>query len=92
VSKKNGGIPSGWARTTIGEIGEYYNGRGFKKAEWSETGRPIIRIQNLTDPTKPFNHYEGDDVDPRNESIRVTSSSRGRRRSTCSAGPDPRRC
>jgi len=52
---------------TLGDIGEYHNGRGFKAAEWADAGRPIIRIQNLTDPTKPFNHYAGDDVDPRNE-------------------------
>jgi type I restriction enzyme S subunit len=60
-------LPPGWTATTLGEIGEYHNGRGFKKAEWSQTGRPIIRIQNLTDAAKPFNHYEGDDVDPRHE-------------------------
>jgi type I restriction enzyme S subunit len=60
-------LPTGWTATTLGEIGAYHNGRGFKKAEWSQTGRPIIRIQNLTDPSKSFNYYEGDDVDPRHE-------------------------
>ena len=60
-------LPRGWAASTLGAIGEYHNGRGFKKHEWNETGRPIIRIQNLTDPSKPFNYYAGNDVDPRHE-------------------------
>lgn len=59
-------LPPGWKQTTLGEIGAYHNGRGFKRAEWSVTGRPIIRIQNLTTPGKPFNYFEGD-VDPRHE-------------------------
>lgn len=70
MNERNGHLPSGWVQTTLGEVGAYHNGRAFKKHEWSETGRPIIRIQNLTDPTKPFNHYEGDGVDPRNEVAR----------------------
>lgn len=53
-------LPSGWEWTTLGEIGAYLNGRGFKKSEWSDTGRPIIRIQNLTGSGARFNHYEGE--------------------------------
>jgi type I restriction enzyme S subunit len=53
-------LPTGWEWTTIGEIGEYLNGRGFKKAEWSDQGWPIIRIQNLTGSGTTFNHYRGD--------------------------------
>jgi type I restriction enzyme S subunit len=52
--------PAGWEETTLGRIGLYHNGRGFKKVEWSACGRPIIRIQNLTSPEKPFNHFEGE--------------------------------
>lgn len=52
-------LPSGWARTTLGEIGRYLNGRGFRKAEWARTGRPIIRIQNLTGTSSAFNFYAG---------------------------------
>lgn len=59
-------LPAGWARATLGDIGEYYNGRGFKKEEWSTAGRPIIRIQNLTSLGKPFNYYDGE-VDPKHE-------------------------
>ncbi|MFE4606792.1 restriction endonuclease subunit S [Streptomyces niveus] len=53
-------LPSGWTWARLGELGEYINGRGFKKSEWSDTGRPIIRIQNLTGSGESFNHYAGD--------------------------------
>ncbi|TDC96137.1 restriction endonuclease subunit S [Actinomadura sp. 7K507] len=53
-------LPPGWARATLGELAHYQNGRGFKKAEWSDTGRPIIRIQNLTGSGDNFNYYQGD--------------------------------
>ncbi|MGP3981423.1 restriction endonuclease subunit S [Streptomyces sp. KR80] len=53
-------LPVGWAWSRLGDLGEYINGRGFKKAEWSDTGRPIIRIQNLTGSGATFNHYAGE--------------------------------
>lgn len=53
-------LPEGWAWSTVGELGEYINGRGFKKSEWSDTGRPIIRIQNLTGSGSGFNYFTGD--------------------------------
>ncbi len=59
-------LPQGWAWATLGDLGRYHNGRGFKKSEWRAAGRPIIRIQNLTDSTKPFNYFDGE-ADPRNE-------------------------
>jgi type I restriction enzyme S subunit len=52
--------PRGWERSTLGEIGVYLNGRGFKKSEWSDIGRPIIRIQNLTGSSESFNYYDGE--------------------------------
>lgn len=57
---------TGWAECTLGDLGLYHNGRGFKKSEWGQDGQPIIRIQNLTDDTKPFNYYDGE-TDPRVE-------------------------
>jgi type I restriction enzyme S subunit len=53
-------LPQGWAWTTLGDIGEYLNGRGFKKSEWRESGRPIIRIQNLTGSGDHFNYFDGE--------------------------------
>lgn len=52
-------LPSGWAWTTLDEIGDYLNGRAFKQSEWSTQGRPIVRIQNLTGSSSKFNHFEG---------------------------------
>jgi type I restriction enzyme S subunit len=40
---------------TLGSVAEFINGAAFTPADWGEDGKPIVRIQNLTDPTKPFN-------------------------------------
>ncbi|MER7553785.1 restriction endonuclease subunit S [Streptomyces anulatus] len=60
MSEGIAGLPEGWATSTLGELAEYVNGRGFRKAEWSRSGRPIIRIQNLTGSNSEFNYYGGD--------------------------------
>ena len=52
-------LPEGWRWSTVGELGAYINGRGFKKTEWAESGRPIIRIQNLTGSGSGFNYLGG---------------------------------
>jgi type I restriction enzyme S subunit len=52
-------LPLGWALSCVGELGGYINGRGFGKAEWSTSGRPIIRIQNLTGSGSSFNYFDG---------------------------------
>ena len=49
-------IPQNWMVVRLGEIAEYINGLAFKPDEWEECGIPIIRIQNLTDETRPFNY------------------------------------
>jgi type I restriction enzyme S subunit len=59
-------LPSGWSWTTLGELGVYQNGRGFKTSEWAKAGRPIIRIQNLTGSRTSFNYFAGE-VDRRHE-------------------------
>jgi len=53
-------LPKGWERATVGQLGDYWNGRGFKKSEWRESGRPIIRIQNLTGSGASFNYFQGE--------------------------------
>lgn len=45
-----------WPTKPLGDVCELFNGRAFKSNEWQEVGLPIIRIQNLNDPTKPFNY------------------------------------
>ena len=39
----------------LGNVAEFINGAAFKPEDWGEDGQRIIRIQNLNDPTKPFN-------------------------------------
>jgi len=39
----------------IGDIATFVNGFAFKPEDWGLDGLPIIRIQNLTDPSKPYN-------------------------------------
>lgn len=52
-------LPEGWASSTLYNIGDYANGRAFKSSDWSATGRPIIRIQDLTHTKDNPNYYEG---------------------------------
>jgi type I restriction enzyme, S subunit len=39
----------------IGNIAKFINGAPFKPSDWVDEGLRIIRIQNLTDPNKPYN-------------------------------------
>jgi len=48
-------LPPGWAHATVGDLADYINGRAFKPEEWKTSGKPIVRIQNLNDPTAKFN-------------------------------------
>lgn len=48
-------LPSNALWVPIGGLMDLYNGRAFKPNEWATTGLPIIRIQNLNDPSAPFN-------------------------------------
>ena len=41
------------------EVASFINGYPFKPSDWSDTGLPIIRIQDLTGSTDKPNHYEG---------------------------------
>ena len=52
-------ISTEWDTVRLGDALTLINGRAFKPAEWSETGLPIVRIQNLNNPDAPFNYYEG---------------------------------
>ena len=42
-------------RMSLGDIADFINGYSFKQTDWNNSGIPIIRIQNLTDASKPFN-------------------------------------
>lgn len=53
-----------WSTRPLGDLCRLVNGRAFKPSDWTATGLPIVRIQNLNDKAKPFNRYDGP-VDPR---------------------------
>lgn len=43
---------------SLEEVAEFINGYAFKPSDWNGSGKKIIRIQNLTDNTKPFNRTD----------------------------------
>lgn len=53
-------LPERWVWSKLGDLIAMYNGRAFKTSEWSETGLPIIRIQNLNKKSAPFNYFNGE--------------------------------
>ncbi len=54
-----------WEVRTIGDMFDLINGCAFKPEDWKPTGTPIIRIQNLNDPSAEFN-YSQEPVPERN--------------------------
>jgi type I restriction enzyme S subunit len=54
-----GVIPEDWNACQLGRLLQFQNGRGFQQGEWSRTGLPIIRIQNLNDSEAEFNFFNG---------------------------------
>jgi len=51
---------SKWRTYKLGELADYQNGKAFKPSDWKKEGLPIVRIQNLTDETKPYNYFNGE--------------------------------
>ncbi len=41
------------------DVAKFINGKAFKPTDWSETGLPIIRIQNLNNKERDFNYWSG---------------------------------
>ena len=48
------------SKKRLGDVASYINGFAFKPSDWSSTGLPIIRIQNLTGTNEIYNYYNGD--------------------------------
>ncbi len=55
-------IPEGWEWVRLGSFLEMINGRAFKPHDWISYGLPIVRIQNLNNPNKPFNYCDEETV------------------------------
>ena len=53
-------MPTGWNVKNFGQACTLVNGRAFKPSDWAKQGVPIVRIQNLNDPTAEYNYYNGE--------------------------------
>lgn len=53
-------LQADWDRKRVSDVLKLHNGYPFKPTDWTSSGRPIIRIQNLKSETAPYNHYEGE--------------------------------
>ena len=51
-------VPEQWQPIPFKYVADFVNGMAFKPEQWSETGVPIIRIENLNNG-ESFNCYEG---------------------------------
>ena len=51
-------VVSSWQTKKLGDVCELQNGHGFAADDWSESGLPIIRIQNLNG-SREFNYFAG---------------------------------
>lgn len=50
-------VPPGWSPSRVKYLGQYVNGYPFKPTDWEDHGRPILRIQNLTNPAADVNRF-----------------------------------
>ena len=53
-------IPKEWKLAALKQIGTYINGYAFKPEDWTDSGKPIIRIQDLTGSMGSPNFYNGE--------------------------------
>jgi type I restriction enzyme S subunit len=53
-------VPAGWCQASIGDTGLFVNGLAFKPSDWGMSGRPIIRIQNLSGMNDEYHYTSGD--------------------------------
>lgn len=52
-------LSPGWRWVKLGQLAQYVNGYPFKASQWSDKGKPIIRIQNLTGTSPTYNCFDG---------------------------------
>jgi type I restriction enzyme S subunit len=52
-------LPDGWHQVRLGEVCKLVNGDAYRDSDWTPEGMRIVRIQNLNDLSKPFNHWAG---------------------------------
>ncbi len=49
----------GWSEKKLSELAEYINGYAFKPDDWGEDGLPIIRIEQLKNPSELTDYFSG---------------------------------
>ncbi|MCG8182756.1 restriction endonuclease subunit S [Tenacibaculum piscium] len=49
-----------WEIINLGDSATFVNGYAFKPSDWSDKGKEIIRIQNLTKGKAQINYFEGE--------------------------------
>jgi type I restriction enzyme S subunit len=54
------GEEGGWITRRLESMARFINGYAFPAEMWATSGRPIIRIQNLTGTSAKFNFFQGD--------------------------------
>lgn len=55
-----GEIPADWKTSKLKYLGKYINGYAFKPEDWGDSGKKIIRIQDLTGSNNNPNFYDGE--------------------------------
>ncbi len=56
--EKPADVPLNWEWVYLGDAMALFNGRAFKPTDWSDSGIPIVRIQNLNNPTASYNYCD----------------------------------
>jgi len=47
----------------LGDLAVFENGDPYRPVDWSESGLPIVRIENLNNPCAPYHYYQGPTAD-----------------------------
>jgi restriction endonuclease S subunit len=55
----SGEVPEEWKEASFASLADYANGRAFKPEDWGNTGLPIVRIAQITNPGSETNCYDG---------------------------------
>ncbi|MEK7322174.1 MAG: restriction endonuclease subunit S [Pseudomonadota bacterium] len=48
-----------WKRRSLLSLADYHNGAAFNPSHWGEEGLPIIRIEQINNPSAPTDFYKG---------------------------------
>lgn len=52
-------LPQGWDERALINLADYHNGAAFKPKDWEEDGLPIIRIEQINNPSAETDKFGG---------------------------------